>query len=107
MIVKQSFSHIPSVLEIFFTLVLTTALCTNSISQKILYKSLCLSLYSVSSNKGNTTANAFPVDIDKDQLVGHLKKVIKAEKQNDLASVDADKLKLSTISEQFLTPRPA
>ena len=44
--------------------------------------------------KGNTLANAFPVDINKDQLVGHLKKVIKAEKQNDFAGVDADRLKL-------------
>src|SRR3954469_24206873 len=44
--------------------------------------------------KGNTLANAFPVDIGKDQLVGHLKKIIKAEKQNDFAGVDADKLKL-------------
>ena len=44
--------------------------------------------------KGNTTANAFPVDINKDQLVGHLKKAIKAEKQNDFAGIDADKLKL-------------
>jgi hypothetical protein len=44
--------------------------------------------------KGNTTANAFPVDIEKDQLVGHLKKVIKAEKQNDFAGIDADKLRL-------------
>src|ERR1044072_9761432 len=44
--------------------------------------------------KGNTLANAFPVDIEKDQLVGHLKKVIKAEKQNDFAGIDADKLKL-------------
>jgi hypothetical protein len=44
--------------------------------------------------KGNTTASAFPVDINKDQLVGHLKKVIKAEKQNDFAGIDADKLRL-------------
>ncbi|GBC33485.2 kinase-like domain-containing protein [Rhizophagus irregularis DAOM 181602=DAOM 197198] len=29
--------------------------------------------------KGNKTANAFPVDINKDQLVGHLKKVIRKE----------------------------
>ena len=29
--------------------------------------------------KGNTLANAFPVDINKDQLVGHLKKVIREE----------------------------
>ncbi|RIA79206.1 hypothetical protein C1645_110256 [Glomus cerebriforme] len=44
--------------------------------------------------KGNTTASAFPIDINKDQLVGHLKKVIKAEKQNDFAGIDADRLKL-------------
>ncbi|PKK61374.1 hypothetical protein RhiirC2_791894 [Rhizophagus irregularis] len=29
--------------------------------------------------KGNKTTNAFPVDINKDQLVGHLKKVIREE----------------------------
>ena len=44
--------------------------------------------------KGSPTANAFAVDIDREKLVSHLKKVIKAEKQNDFASVDADKLKL-------------
>src|ERR1051326_44768 len=44
--------------------------------------------------KGNTLANAFPIDVNKDQLVGHLKKVIKAEKQNDFAGIDADRLKL-------------
>src|ERR1700722_9954583 len=44
--------------------------------------------------KGSTTANAFPVDINKDQLVGHLKEAIKAKKQNDFAGVDADKLRL-------------
>ena len=38
---------------------------------------------------GNTIANAFPVDIKKDQLVGHLKEAIKAKKQNDFAGVDA------------------
>src|ERR1051325_12034080 len=48
--------------------------------------------------KGNTTASAFPIDINKDQLVGHLKKVIKAEKQNDFAGVDADRLKLWKVS---------
>ena len=48
--------------------------------------------------KGNTLANAFPVDINKDQLVGHLKKVIKAEKQNDFAGVDADRLKLWKVT---------
>ena len=44
--------------------------------------------------KGNTLANAFPVDIDKDQLVGHLKKVIKAEQPQTFANVDAKDLKL-------------
>jgi hypothetical protein len=44
--------------------------------------------------KGNTAANAFAVDIEREKLVSHLKKAIKAEKQNDFASVDADKLKL-------------
>ena len=44
--------------------------------------------------KENTLANAFPVDIDKDQLVGHLKEAIKAKKQNDFAGIDADRLKL-------------
>ena len=56
--------------------------------------------------KGNTTANAFPVDIEKDQLVGHLKKAIKAEKQNDFAGVDADKLRLwkVPISDDHVDP---
>src|ERR1044071_640913 len=44
--------------------------------------------------KENTLANAFPVDIDKDQLVGHLKEAIKTKKQNDFAGIDADKLRL-------------
>jgi hypothetical protein len=44
--------------------------------------------------KGNTTANAFPVDIDKDQLVGHLKKFIKAEQPQTFANVDAKDIKL-------------
>jgi len=38
--------------------------------------------------KGNTTANAFEVDIEKDKSISHLKKVIKAEKQNDFAGID-------------------
>ena len=42
--------------------------------------------------KGSSTA--FPVDIDRNLLVGHLKKAIKAEKQNDFAGIDADKLRL-------------
>ncbi|EXX64302.1 hypothetical protein RirG_144060 [Rhizophagus irregularis DAOM 197198w] len=52
--------------------------------------------------KGNTTASAFPVDINKDQLVGYLKKVIKAEKQNDFAGIDTDKLKLWNVLEEAL-----
>ncbi|RIA84393.1 hypothetical protein C1645_808786 [Glomus cerebriforme] len=44
--------------------------------------------------KGNTTASAFPVDIEKDQLVGHLKKVIKAEQLQTFANVDAKDIKL-------------
>ena len=44
--------------------------------------------------KGNTTASAFAVDIDREKLVSHLKKAIKAEKQNDFAGIDADRLKL-------------
>src|SRR3954447_23557217 len=48
--------------------------------------------------KGNTTANAFEVDIEKDKSISHLKKVIKAEKQNDFAGVDADKLKLWKVT---------
>jgi len=48
--------------------------------------------------KENTTANAFEVDIEKDKSISHLKKAIKAEKQNDFAGVDADKLKLWKVS---------
>ncbi|RIA88757.1 hypothetical protein C1645_227446 [Glomus cerebriforme] len=44
--------------------------------------------------KGNTTASAFAIDIDREKLVSHLKDAIKAKKQNDFAGVDADKLKL-------------
>jgi hypothetical protein len=44
--------------------------------------------------KGSTLANAFPVHIDSNQLVGDLKEAIKAKKQNDFAGVDADRLKL-------------
>src|SRR6266496_5429600 len=48
--------------------------------------------------KGNTLANAFPVDIDKDQLVGHLKKVIKAEKAPEFDNFPADKLRLWKVT---------
>jgi uncharacterized protein YbdZ (MbtH family) len=37
---------------------------------------------------------AFPVDIDSSLTVGHLKKAIKAEKANDFANIDADRLRL-------------
>ncbi|PKK69917.1 hypothetical protein RhiirC2_850346 [Rhizophagus irregularis] len=47
--------------------------------------------------KGNTLANAFPVDVEKDQLVGRLKKVIKVAKQNKFTSVDADKFRLRKV----------
>src|SRR3954453_8411646 len=43
--------------------------------------------------KGNTTANAFPVDIEKDQLVGHLKDAIK-EKIDVPANFKAKDLKV-------------
>ena len=48
--------------------------------------------------KGNTLANAFPVDINKDQLVSHLKEVIKAKKHKTFHDVKADKLKLWKVS---------
>src|SRR5947199_1915933 len=48
--------------------------------------------------KGNTTANAFPVDINKDQLVGHLKEAIKAKKHKTFHGVEADELKLWKVS---------
>ena len=44
--------------------------------------------------KGNTSENAFSVKISRDEPISELKKAIKAEKQNDFAGIDADKLKL-------------
>ena len=44
--------------------------------------------------KGHTSMNAFSVKINKDEPISRLKKLIKAEKQNDFAGIDADKLKL-------------
>ena len=44
--------------------------------------------------KGNTLANAFSVKISREEPISELKKAIKAEKQNDFAGVDADKLRL-------------
>jgi hypothetical protein len=56
--------------------------------------------------KGNKTANAFSVKISRDEPVSELKKAIKAEKQNDFAGVDADKLKLwkVPISDDHVDP---
>jgi hypothetical protein len=47
--------------------------------------------------KGNALANTFPVDIEKNQLVGHLKKVIKTEKAPEFDHFPADKLKLWNV----------
>src|ERR1051325_8983416 len=47
--------------------------------------------------KGNTLANAFSIKISKDEYISELKKVIKEEKQNDFAGVDANKLKLRKV----------
>ena len=56
--------------------------------------------------KGNTTANAFEVDIEKDKSISKLKEAIKAKKQNDFAGVDADKLRLwkVPISDDHVDP---
>jgi hypothetical protein len=44
--------------------------------------------------KGNTTANAFEIDIEVDKSISYLKDAIKEKKQNDFAGVDADRLRL-------------
>ena len=48
--------------------------------------------------KGNTLANAFSVKISREEPISELKKAIKAEKQNDFAGVDADRLKLWMVT---------
>src|SRR5271170_2109070 len=48
--------------------------------------------------KGNTTANAFEVDIEKDKSISHLKKVIKAEQPQTFANVDAKDIKLWKVT---------
>src|SRR5947209_4935788 len=48
--------------------------------------------------KENTLANAFSVKISREEPISELKKAIKAEKQNDFAGVDADRLKLWKVS---------
>ena len=40
------------------------------------------------------TSTPFPVDIDSNLSVGHLKDAIKAKKPNDFAGIDADRLRL-------------
>ncbi|CAG8674417.1 1747_t:CDS:2, partial [Paraglomus brasilianum] len=44
--------------------------------------------------KGNLPANAFPVDINGNKLIGHLKGVIKAKKAPCFDDIPADELKL-------------
>ena len=44
--------------------------------------------------KGNTIANAFPVHIDGNSLVGDLKEAIKAKNPQTFANVDAKDIKL-------------
>ena len=44
--------------------------------------------------KGNTLANAFPIHIDGNSLVGDLKEVIKAKNAQTFANVDAKDIKL-------------
>src|SRR5436190_10384981 len=48
--------------------------------------------------KGNTLANAFSAKISREEPISELKKAIKAEKQNDFAGVDADRLKLWKVT---------
>src|SRR6266498_2417976 len=48
--------------------------------------------------KGNTTASAFAVDIDREKLVSHLKDAIKAKKAPEFDNFPADKLKLWKVT---------
>ncbi|GBC01773.1 hypothetical protein RclHR1_04320014 [Rhizophagus clarus] len=50
--------------------------------------------------QGNLFKNAFPVDINKQQLIGHLKEVIKAKKTPDFDNISADKLILWKVNNQ-------
>ena len=56
--------------------------------------------------KGNTLTNTFPIDINKDQLVDHLKEAIKAKKHKTFHGVEADELKLwkVPISDDHVDP---
>ncbi|CAG8647598.1 6639_t:CDS:1, partial [Paraglomus occultum] len=55
---------------------------------------MSIKLFCLEKGKTPAVQHAFPVNISREETVGDLKKVIKAEKQNDFARVDADKLKL-------------
>ena len=48
--------------------------------------------------KGNTSVNAFEIDIEKDKSISHLKKVIKAEQPQTFANIDAKDLKLWKVT---------
>src|SRR5690349_12674050 len=48
--------------------------------------------------KGNTSASAFAVDIDREKLVSHLKDAIKAKKAPEFENFPADKLKLWKVT---------
>jgi len=56
--------------------------------------------------KGNTTANAFPVCIDKGQFIGDLKEAIKAKNSQTFSNVDAKDIKLwkVPISDDHVDP---
>ncbi len=47
--------------------------------------------------KGNTTANAFKVNIEKNKSISHFKKVIKAEKASEFDNFPIDRLKLWNV----------
>ncbi|KAK3833207.1 MAG: hypothetical protein J3R72DRAFT_527227 [Linnemannia gamsii] len=47
---------------------------------------------------GETTSNAFLVEIESSKTIGTLRKLIKSEKKNDFQDVDADKLTLWRVS---------
>ncbi len=48
--------------------------------------------------KGNMTASAFAVDIDREKLVSHLKEVIKEKNAQTFANIDAKDLKLWNVT---------
>jgi len=47
---------------------------------------------------GQLGDSAFPIDIEKNKLVGHLKDAIKEKKSNDFQGIDAEKLALWRVS---------